>query len=168
MEKIDEVKALLERYFNAETTLQEEQQLRDYFRGEVNDEELLAYKPLFNCFSDEADKLKDEEQVNSSKQSTTFKRTFHFRWISVAAAAALALFTYLIMPDRGDSLKMMVDGVNVYNKEMALSKADGQMSNINSMMGKFKNSSAQLESMGKVGDALSPLRSMSKAMTQND
>ncbi len=168
MEKIDEVKALLERYFNAETTLQEEQQLRDYFRGEVNDEELLAYKPLFNCFSDEADKLKDEEQDNTSIKSTTFKRSFHFRWISVAAAAALALFTYLIMPDRGDSLKMMIDGVNVYNKEMAISKADGQMSNINSMMGKFKNSTAQLESMGKVGDALSPLRSMSKAMTQND
>jgi hypothetical protein len=161
MEKIKEVKDLLEKYFNAETTLKEEQLLRDFFKGEVSDEELLVYKPMFNCFTEEIDKLDTES-------STGTKRQIHFRWISVAAAAALALFTFVLLPDRGDSLKLMIDGVNVRNREMALNKADAQMSQINSMMQRFSKGSDQLEGLGKMGSALSPLNSLGRVLTQND
>lgn len=161
MEKIKEVKDLLEKYFNAETTLKEEQLLRDFFKGEVSDEELLVYKPMFNCFTEEIDKLETES-------STGTKRQFHFRWISVAAAAALALFTFVLLPDRGDSLKLMIDGVNVRNRELALNKADAQISQINSMMQRFSKGSDQLEGLGKMGSALSPLNSLGRVLTQND
>jgi len=173
MEKIKEVKDLLEKYFNAETTLKEEQILRDFFKGEVSDEELLVYKPMFCCFTKEIEKLETETASGISKESdylapVRIKKQIHFRWISVAAAAALALFTFVLMPDRGDSLKLMIDGVNVNNKQLALSKADVQMSQVNAMMEKLSKGSDQLEGLGKMGSALSPLNSLNRVLTQND
>ncbi len=173
MEKINEVKDLLEKYFNAETTLKEEQILRDFFKGEVSDEELLVYKPMFNCFTEEIDKLETVSSADTASDikymaPVRIKKQVHFRWISVAAAAALALFTFVIMPERGDSLKLMIDGVNINNKELALNKADVQISQINTMMQRFSKGSDQLEGLGKMGSALSPLNSLGRILTQND
>jgi hypothetical protein len=88
--------------------------------------------------------------------------------MSLAAAASLAIFTYLIMPQKGDSLRLVIDGVNVNNKTLALGKADDQMNQINSMLGRYRKSSEQLESMSKMGDALSSLNSISRVMTQKE
>ncbi|MDC7993749.1 hypothetical protein [Altibacter sp. HG106] len=45
--ELAKVEVLLERYFNAETTLQEEQQLGEYFANEEVPLHLAAYKTLF-------------------------------------------------------------------------------------------------------------------------
>ena len=46
------VEQLLERYFEGETSLQEEQQLKAYFQQETIAEQLEAYRPLFVFFSE--------------------------------------------------------------------------------------------------------------------
>ncbi len=153
--EIKRVQELLDRYFDAQTTLGEEKMLREYFKGEVS-QEFLVYKPLFNCYSEEIERI---EGVKVKRRD--------FRWISVAAAAALALFTFVLMPDRGDSLRLVIDGVNVKNRELAISKADNQINQLNSMLGKFKQGSAQLDNMNRMGTALSPLESLGKVLTQN-
>ncbi|MDP3452751.1 MAG: hypothetical protein Q8R90_07330 [Bacteroidales bacterium] len=183
MATIEKVRDLLERYFNAETTLNEEQIIRDYFKNDSIPDDLLIYKPLFNCFSEEIERLDlsgekldhnsekldhTVEEVSRKREGSPFVRRVSFKWMSLAAAASLAIFTYLIMPQKGDSLRLVIDGVNVNNKTLALGKADDQMNQINSMLGRYRKSSEQLESMSKMGDALSSLNSISRVMTQKE
>lgn len=154
------VKDLLERYFNAETSLEEEQKLRDYFsKGDVAPEYNM-YAPLFICFEEE------RERINVAHERKP--RKAGFRWISLVGAAALAIFTFILFPQKGDSLKLVIDGVNVKNNELALSKADTHLGQLNSMLGRFRDGSTkQIESMNKMGDALSPLKMLDKIVTQN-
>ena len=46
--------ALLEKYWQAETTIAEEQALAAYFRGDAVEDELLPYRELFVYFHEEA------------------------------------------------------------------------------------------------------------------
>jgi hypothetical protein len=87
--------------------------------------------------------------------------------MSIAVAAALAIFAFLMMPERGDSLKLIIDGVNVKNRELALSKADIHMEQLNSMLGRFRDGSTkQIDNMNKMGDALSSFKSFNRILTQ--
>lgn len=171
METIDSKRAgdLLERYFEAETTLREEELLRDYFsNGDVSPEHAV-YTQLFCAFSEEREKLNVTspalpEMIMPVRNST---RKFHFRWMSVAAAAALAVFAFLMIPEKGDSLKLIIDGVNVRNRELALTKADLHLEQVNSLLVRFRDgSNKQIDNMNKIGDALSPFKSLEKILTQ--
>ncbi len=53
MEK-DRINELLNRYWEGETTIEEEKHLRGYFNGSDVDAELSLYTPLFKAFTDEA------------------------------------------------------------------------------------------------------------------
>lgn len=49
--ELAKIKIVLERYFEGETSLQEEQQLRDFFQNEDVPEHLAPYKALFKGFT---------------------------------------------------------------------------------------------------------------------
>ncbi|MEL6834762.1 MAG: hypothetical protein AAFP77_17325 [Bacteroidota bacterium] len=85
------IKALLNKYFEGESSLAEEQQLREYFQGEHIAEDLRQYQPLFGYFQ------KAKQQVTSeafdqrmSRPISRPKRSLRlvYRW---AAAAAVVL-----------------------------------------------------------------------------
>lgn len=174
---------ILDKYFDALTTLEEEQQLRDYFAGEVG-AEFAIYKPLFNCFSSERESIENLSEseallANGASTSKTLvngsglrcvsskKPSYIYRWISTAAVAAMVVFMFTLLPEKRDSLQLLVDGVNINNSELAISMAESQLSRVNSMLGKYKQSNQQLEGLNRVGDAMSPLVSMGKLLKQN-
>jgi hypothetical protein len=172
METIDKKRAedLLERYFAAETSLEEEELLREYFSGADVSPEHAVYTQMFCAFAQEREMLNMKSPVVTSEKfvNNGNVRKFHFRWMSVAAAAVLAIFAFLMIPERGDSLKLIIDGVNVKNRELAISKADTQLDQVNSLLGKFREGSTkQIDNMNKMGDALTSFKSLSKIMTQN-
>ncbi|MDO9680936.1 MAG: hypothetical protein Q7262_07965 [Bacteroidales bacterium] len=172
METIDRKRAgdLLERYFEAQTTLHEEQLLREYFSGANIAPEHAVYTQMFCAFAEEREMLNLTTRNFSAEDKFTINsnsKKFHFRWMSIAVAAALAIFAFLMMPERGDSLKLIIDGVNVKNRELALSKADIHMEQLNSMLGRFRDGSTkQIDNMNKMGDALSSFKSFNKILTQ--
>ena len=92
------VENLLDKYFNGETEVHEEQQLQNYFNSNEVHEDLLSYQPLFQYFNEEKVlTLSDDfDQKLLQQLSQTENRQFKQRRLypilmRVAAAAVLAI-----------------------------------------------------------------------------
>ena len=82
-----QIEALIEKYFEGLTSLEEEQVLRDYFQREDLPEELKIHAPLFQYFSSE------REEVQKTEVSIRRNKIIRLvRWVSISAAACLLLF----------------------------------------------------------------------------
>jgi len=82
-----QIEALIEKYFEGLTSLDEEQVLRDYFQREDLPEELKTHAPLFQYFSSE------RKEIQKNEVSVRRNKTIQLiRWVSVSAAACLLLF----------------------------------------------------------------------------
>ena len=96
------IKALLEKYWRAETTLEEERQLAEYFRTAGGDADMDAYNALFAYFEEETNISPGPDLEARILGSITPVR--HFSWSMVAAAAAiLVVVGSLFLLDLGKS-----------------------------------------------------------------
>ena len=85
---LDNIEKLLEKYFEANTTVAEEEQLLEYFAQESVPAHLEPYKPMFNYFS-------NAKEERFTKQVPLKTRSNLYKWISVAAVAVLTFGIYL-------------------------------------------------------------------------
>ncbi|WP_396637582.1 hypothetical protein [Maribacter sp. R77961] len=85
--ELDNIEKLLEKYFEANTTVAEEETLRDYFSKDSVATHLEQYAPMFQYFS----KAKEER---FTKQVPLKTKNNFYRWASVAAVAVLAFGLY--------------------------------------------------------------------------
>lgn len=85
--ELDNIEKLMEKYFEATTTVAEEQALRDYFAKEEVAPHLKQYAPLFGYFSN----AKNERYTGQVPLKT---RKNLSRWLSVAAVAILVFGIY--------------------------------------------------------------------------
>ena len=85
--ELNRIDKLMEKYFEATTTVAEEDVLRDYFLNEKVAPHLEQYIPLFQFFS----RAKEEQ---FTKQVPLKPRKKHFKWLSVAAVAVLVFGIY--------------------------------------------------------------------------
>lgn len=92
---LDNIEKLLEKYDNGETTLQEEQQLKNYFSQETVPAHLESYKAMFNFFSVTRKEQFNKDVALNTKSSRN--KTFLYQWISVAALIAImfGIFTQI-------------------------------------------------------------------------
>ncbi|WP_149276092.1 hypothetical protein [Pareuzebyella sediminis] len=89
--ELDKIERLLERYFEGETTLSEEEKLRAYFsQGEVA-QHLEQYAPFFSYFSTSKEE-KFTKSIPLSQKNT--KSNWSYKWLSVAAVTVLLLGVY--------------------------------------------------------------------------
>lgn len=85
--ELGNIEKILEKYFEATATVDEERTLRAYFSQEEVAPHLERYKPMFNYFS-----MAKEEKY--TKQVPLKPRVNHYKWLSVAAAVVLAFGIY--------------------------------------------------------------------------
>ncbi len=85
--ELDNIEVLLEKYFEATTTIAEEQTLNQYFSQETIEPHLEQYRPMFNYFS-----VSKEERF--TKQVPLKPRRKNYRWMSVAAVVLLTFGIY--------------------------------------------------------------------------
>jgi hypothetical protein len=85
---LNSIEKLLEKYENGETTLKEEQQLKNYFSQETVAPHLEMYKPMFAYFL-----VNQKEQFTKHIPLKT-KKVYNYKWISVAAVAVLMIGFY--------------------------------------------------------------------------
>ena len=82
---LNSIEKLLEKYDNGETSLKEEQQLKNYFAQDEVAPHLEHYKPLFTYFS-----LAQKEAFTKDVPLKTRRKSL-YQWISVAAVTILML-----------------------------------------------------------------------------
>jgi len=83
------IEKLIEKYENAETSLQEEQVLKDYFQQDNIPVQLLEYKAMFSYFNESS-----AERFTKSIPLKTRKP--YWKWASITAAAVLLVSIYTI------------------------------------------------------------------------
>jgi hypothetical protein len=91
--ELDKIEIILEKYFDGETSIAEEKELKDYFTSSNVAQHLEQYQPLFGYFSQAK-----QEQYKAVVPLKTEKRIIA-SWISIAAAVVVLLgvgtFTYM-------------------------------------------------------------------------
>ncbi|MGB5821511.1 MAG: hypothetical protein WBG90_18665 [Saonia sp.] len=85
--ELDKIEKLLEKYFEATTTVAEEETLRAYFSQESVATHLKQYAPLFQYI------IKSKEE-RFTGQVPLKPRKNYYKWISVAAVAVLTFGIY--------------------------------------------------------------------------
>lgn len=111
---LNSIEKLIEKYENAETTLKEEQQLKDYFSQETVAPHLEVYKPMFTYFLHTQNETFTRDVPLKPKKTRPL-----YQWISVAAVAVLMLsvfFTQLNKPQGLESLSQ--EELLAYNQAM--------------------------------------------------
>lgn len=83
------IEKLLEKYFDATTSVAEEETLKEYFTSESVATHLEQYAPMFQYFSHAK-----EERFTKQVTMNTGRRKLVYRWISVAAVTVLLIGVY--------------------------------------------------------------------------
>lgn len=123
---MESIEKLLEKYFEAETSLQEEEQLKVYFSSGKVAPHLEQYASLFGYF--EQSKREPSPEIVFKKPS----KTGYIRWMSVAAVLIIGFSVYfnyqqkrqekqaeLAYQQAKEALEMLSENFNNGAKEMA-------------------------------------------------
>lgn len=96
--ELDKIENILEKYFQGETTIAEENQLKEYFSSSNVAQHLRQYQPVFGYFS------QVKEQKSMQKIPLKAKKR-NIEWLSIAASAVflLGIGTYLYMSKKNEA-----------------------------------------------------------------
>jgi hypothetical protein len=82
--ELNKIETLLEKYFRGETSIAEENQLRDYFTSPNVTPNLEQYKPIFGYLALAKEKKFEQEIVLKSKKR-------NLTWLSIAASVVVLM-----------------------------------------------------------------------------
>jgi hypothetical protein len=151
------INLLLQKYFDAETTLDEENELITYFNSDIVDEGLKSYIPMFtglkNIQVSENQELGDDLMNFILESEHKEKLRYRWMWQIVTGIAASVILVML--------------AVNFYSNQYQWKDtfSDPQQAyaeaskTLDFVAGKYNKALAQLKPIGKLGNAVSPLNS---------
>jgi hypothetical protein len=155
--ELQRINILLKRYFDAETTLVEENELISYFHSDSVEESLKQYIPLFKgmkeCGTFEIQGYEDDLMNYILESEHRRKGKYRLRWLIVTTAAASVIMAILAVNfySQPRSNTIIID--NPQDAYEEASKAFKYLT-IN-----YAESMAELAPLRKVVDAADPLRS---------
>lgn len=82
--ELDKIENILEKYFEGETTIAEEKELKEYFSSPNVAQHLEQYKPMFGYFSQAKEQKSTYEIPLQTKKRNV-------AWLSIAASAVILL-----------------------------------------------------------------------------
>ena len=150
---------ILNNYFNGETSVDEENILKLYFRSDQIAPEHLAFKALFDAFEIEA------TETMAIKQPGKPRQFFLHRWIyagsGVAAAVLLAFWLFGSPVFQGDYA--IVNGTRINDHELAQQIAQSKINKVGQILG---DKLQPLESIQTVKNSLEPAKKMGEIKTE--
>ena len=136
-----DIDSLLNKYFEGETTLEEEHTLRAYFNQEKIPEHLKEVAPIFKYIEDEQAALEALKEIRDSSSTLTgikkrkliLRRSFY---ISTVAAACITAVFFLFSPGESDpngsDSYAWINGKRVTNKQEIMMFAEKSLENVSS------------------------------------
>lgn len=103
------IETLVEKYLNAETTLQEEAILKNYFTGGNVAPHLEAYSEMFIYF----DAVKEETYEKTIRLEPMKSKRRNYKWLSVAASVML-LFSVFVGKQQYDEYQQRKKAEQIY------------------------------------------------------
>lgn len=85
--ELDKIENILEKYFQGETTIAEENQLKEYFSSSDVAQHLEQYKPIFGYFS----QVKQQKSTQELSFSEPREKKRNAAWLSIAASVVVLL-----------------------------------------------------------------------------
>ena len=129
--ELSEIKILVTKYFDGETTLLEEQALYDYLQSRQDlDDEMMAAKMMLSAFAQNR-QIKASYEVPVPKVGR--KRVSLRRWVAFAAASSVLAFVVMMAytlfdgksdVDRAPEFICYVDGKRVIGEQMAMAESE--------------------------------------------
>lgn len=139
------IENLLEKYFEAETSIQEEATLQEYFAQDEVPEHLQQYKEMFNFFNNSS--LETSNRTIQLKKET--KRAISIKWLSIAAMLVFFIGIYSVYQK------------NETEKEearLAYMETQKALELISQSLNKGTGAIAHLDNFNKGTDAMAQLR----------
>ncbi len=115
--RVEEIKILLDKYFEGESSLQDEALLNEYFNGNDVDADLKQFQPLFRFFKVEKEILLSETATNKvldikkgEKKHSILRggKVVGLWWRAAAAVMILGFSTFLINRQFNQTVKKCV------------------------------------------------------------
>jgi hypothetical protein len=156
------INILLEKYFDAETSLEEENELINYFLSDLVDEELKQYIPMFSVLREDSNNenqgLGDDLMnfIIESEQKEKLKYRLRIRIITaLAASVILGMFAVNFYSHQKQWKDTYTDPGQAYSEARKT---------LEFVAGKYNKGLAQLKPIGKIENATAPFYSGMKVL----
>ena len=144
------MKELLEKYFDGNTSLEEERKLKQYFRSAKVDEEMKPFGPLFQAIDNEqVEGVSDEFESNLfAKLDEGAKVVRMNSWrrniLRIAAVGAVLLAAYFALrPTPAQVQEIAWEKYEVTDEELALEETKKALMLLSSKLNRGKNKTAK-------------------------
>ena len=135
------IDGLLNKYFDGETTLEEERMLRTYFNQDNLPEHLKEFAPMFNYIEDERVALEVLKEISDASPALTVTKKrkailSKSLYISAVAAACIIAVFFLFSPGKsnsnGSESYAWINGKRITDKEEIKMFAEKSLENVSS------------------------------------
>lgn len=154
---LKKVRALLERFYNGETTLNEEEILRKYFSNELIDNEFIADKDVFLYQIRENEKLEDIPDISNEIWNNINKlddnkiknnKRLSYTYLRIAASIIILLGSFFLLKNQVFNKQQNIQIVDTYDDpEIAYQQAKDALLYVSSI---FNTGAEHLEPIAKM------------------
>lgn len=159
MERVD---FLLEKYFLGETTLAEENELKQYFRSEKISEKYAQYKPLFAAFDEELKVLPQKPLVGIIPELKRHRSIWIQTFAYTGVAAAIAIVFWFQRPNQSQNFAV-VSGNQIQDTEFAQKYAEKKLNKVNEILNR---SMKPVDNIDKIKKDLQPIQKLRNVKCQ--
>jgi hypothetical protein len=160
-----EIEILLNKYFEGESSLEEERVLKEFFNSGKVPVHLVEYSGMFGYFNEEVnDKLNPEieeqilEQLTSTNRIPFYQNRRFWYYFTGVAATVLFLFTFLYESEISDNFKFG-EQYTRHDKQMAYMQVKQTLGYVS---GKMNQGFEPLQEMNKINAGSTPLVQLGK------
>lgn len=164
---MENINILLDKYFRAETTIVQEQQLKSYLNSQNVLPEHIQYKVLFETFRVEAQQKRPVQKMNPNRNNS--KPIFWWSGLSVSGIAASLIIGFWFFSVDVSADYAFVHGQKVDNQTEVHQLANEKLLQINGFINRtmqpveeFQNVKANLKPLRETGSKLNSIRNNNK------